>query len=51
MEKKQKIAIQGNQGSFHHVVANQYFTSEFSLIACYTFEDMLMSLLNNVADL
>ena len=51
MEKKQKIAIQGNQGSFHHVVANQYFTSEFSLIVCNTFEDTVISLLNNVADL
>jgi prephenate dehydratase len=51
MEKKQKIAIQGNQGSFHHVVANQYFTSEFSLIVCHTFEDTVISLLNNVADL
>ena len=51
MEKKQKIAIQGNQGSFHHVVARQYFKSEFSLIVCHTFEDTVMSLLNNVADL
>jgi prephenate dehydratase len=51
MEKKQKIAIQGNQGSFHHLVANQYFTSEFSLIVCHTFEDTVISLLNNVADL
>ena len=51
MEKKQKIAIQGNQGSFHHVVANQYFTGEFSLIVCHTYEDTVMSLLNNVADL
>ncbi len=37
MEIKKKIAIQGIQGSFHHIVANQYFGNEITLKECLSF--------------
>jgi len=50
MEDKPKIAIQGNLGSFHHVVAKQYFGANFSLVACETFNDTAKALVNGTAD-
>jgi len=37
MEIKKNIAIQGIQGSFHHIVANQYFGNEITLKECLSF--------------
>lgn len=50
MEDKQKIAIQGIKGSFHHVVAKQYFQDDLTLVVCETFEDTVKALLNGSAD-
>jgi len=46
MNKKKKIAIQGIQGSFHHIVANQYFGDDIILNECLTFVEM-PELVNN----
>ena len=35
-----KIAIQGYQGSFHHIVAEQYFGPEIELLTCDTFREV-----------
>jgi len=35
-----KIAIQGIQGSFHHIVANQYFGDEILLNECLSFPEI-----------
>jgi len=35
-----KIAIQGIQGSFHHIVANQYFGDEIILNECLSFPEI-----------
>lgn len=40
MIKKKNIAIQGIQGSFHHIVANQYFGNEITLKECLTFVEI-----------
>lgn len=37
MDNKKHIAIQGIQGSFHHIVANQYFGNEITLKECMSF--------------
>ncbi len=50
MEDKPKIAIQGNRGSFHHVVAKNYYGADFSLVVCETFNDSVKALLNGSAD-
>lgn len=35
-----KVAIQGIKGSFHHQVANQYFTNDLQLKECLTFAEI-----------
>ncbi len=40
MNKKKKIAIQGIEGSFHHIVANQYFGNEIKLQECLSFVEI-----------
>jgi len=50
MEHKQKIAIQGNQGSFHHVVAKKCFKDDFTLVVCETFDDTVKAVLKGDAD-
>jgi len=50
MESKSKIAIQGNLGSFHHVVAKAYFGEEVSLVICDTFDATVQSLIEGTAD-
>ena len=35
-----KIAIQGIQGSFHHIVAENYFGDDIELVECMTFAEM-----------
>ena len=38
-----KVSIQGIKGSFHHMVANEYFKS-FELLECSTFENLVKSI-------
>jgi len=40
MNNKKKIAIQGIEGSFHHLVANQYFGNEITLKECLSFTEI-----------
>jgi len=42
-----KVAIQGIKGSYHHIVANQYFGREITLNECLTFDEMPQLLKNN----
>src|SRR6056300_292505 len=48
--EKPKIAIQGNRGSYHHMVAKNYYGEDFSLVVCETFNDTVKALLNGSAD-
>lgn len=45
-----KVAIQGIKGSFHHIVANNYFGDNISLKECLTFEEMPNFLIQNKVD-
>lgn len=45
-----KIAIQGVQGSFHHIVAEKYFTNAITLEECLSFDEMPQLLLDNKVD-
>jgi prephenate dehydratase len=40
MNKKMKIAIQGYEGSFHQIVAEQYFGRDIELLPCATFREV-----------
>lgn len=46
----QTIAIQGIQGSFHHIVVNEFFDQSKNLIECLSFDEVINQLLNNNAD-
>jgi prephenate dehydratase len=48
---KEKIAIQGIKGSFHHQVALEYFQNDNSIDECLSFEAVVDSLLNNQSQL
>ncbi len=50
MEIKKNIAIQGIQGSFHHIVANQYFGNEITLKECLTFVEIPELVNSNAVD-
>ena len=50
MKGKTEVAIQGKQGSFHHIVAQQYFGDALSLVPCDTFDATVASLVANAAD-
>ena len=43
---KEKIAIQGIKGSFHHAVAMDYFSSEVALEECLSFDAVVDALLS-----
>ncbi len=45
-----KIAIQGIKGSFHHIVANQYFGNAITLNECLTFDEMPLLIKNDKVD-
>ena len=45
-----KIAIQGIQGSFHHLVASNYFSNDCTYIECMTFGEIPELLKNNTVD-
>lgn len=42
-----KIAIQGIKGSFHHQVANEYFSESLELDECMSFDALVNSLVGN----
>jgi prephenate dehydratase len=44
---KEKVAIQGIKGSFHHQVALEYFHDDNAVDECLSFEAVVDSLLNN----
>ncbi|MGV6830741.1 MAG: prephenate dehydratase [bacterium] len=46
----QTIAIQGVQGSFHHIVVNEFFDQSKNLIECLSFDEVINQLLNKNAD-
>ena len=49
--KKTTIAIQGYRGSFHEIVAYQYFNNiDFQTLECDSFEDLVFSVKNKKAD-
>ena len=50
MKEKTEVAIQGKQGSFHHIVAQQCFGDALSLVPCDTFDATVASLVANTAD-
>jgi prephenate dehydratase len=45
-----KIAIQGIQGSFHHLVASNYFSNDCTYVECMTFGEIPELLKNNTVD-
>jgi prephenate dehydratase len=45
-----KVAIQGIKGSFHHIVAEQYFGKNIDLIECLSFTEMPKLLIAKKAD-
>ena len=48
---KGRVAIQGAQGSNHHMVVNDLFGEDTSLIECMSFTNLVDSLLDQSADL
>ena len=45
-----KIAIQGYEGCFHHIVAREYFGGEIDIIPCDTFREVAKMVKSGVAD-
>lgn len=45
-----KVAIQGIKGSFHHIVANQYFGDEIDLVECMSFTNIPILLKSGEVD-
>ncbi len=45
-----KVAIQGVEGSFHHIVSKAYFEQTVDIIECMTFDSAVESLLNAECD-
>ncbi|NJB83243.1 prephenate dehydratase [Wenyingzhuangia aestuarii] len=45
-----KIAIQGIKGSYHHIVAENYFGDEIELVECMTFAEMPDRVLSGEVD-
>ncbi|MBN8640323.1 MAG: prephenate dehydratase [Flavobacteriales bacterium] len=48
---KDKVAIQGIKGSFHHQVALEYFQENIAIDECLSFEAVIDSVLNNHSQL
>ena len=48
--KHMKVAIQGIKGSFHHIVAEQYFGKNIDLLECLSFSEMPILLQEKKAD-
>ena len=47
---KKNIGIQGLKGSFHHIVANNYFEENINLIEYLSFEELILNLFNDIID-
>jgi len=47
---KKNIGIQGIKGSFHHIVANNYFEENINLIEYLSFEELILNLFNDIID-
>ena len=47
MINKNKIAIQGVEGSFHHAVAQSYFNKFIEINCCNTFDELVSSIVKN----
>ncbi|CAM1370766.1 Prephenate dehydratase [Tenacibaculum sediminilitoris] len=45
-----KIAIQGIQGSNHHIVANNYYGEKINLVECLSFDILVDNLLNSKSE-
>ncbi len=44
------IAIQGEYGSFHHIVSEEYFDESVNVLRCETFDDVVDALINKDCD-
>ena len=44
------VAIQGVLGSYHHIVSQQYFDSDISIVEYLTFDEVVNSLVTNESD-
>lgn len=44
---KNLIAIQGIKGSFHHIVAEEFFTDEIQVVECMSFDETVNNVLND----
>ena len=44
------VAIQGVKGSFHHIVANDYFSSDTEVLECLSFDRAVESLISGRTD-
>lgn len=44
-----KIAIQGIQGSFHHLVAQEYYSDRVDILECMSFPELVHSLIDGVS--
>ena len=47
---KKNIGIQGIKGSFHHIVANNYFEENINLIEYLSFGELILNLFNDKID-
>ena len=47
---EKNIGIQGIKGSFHHIVANNYFEENINLIEYLSFEELILNLFNDKID-
>ncbi|WP_373055499.1 prephenate dehydratase [Zunongwangia sp. H14] len=45
-----KIAIQGIQGSFHHLVAQEYYHENVKVLECMSFRELVAALVSGEAD-
>lgn len=45
------VAIQGVRGSFHHIVTQQYFDGDISLVECMTFDAVIDSISSQKSDI
>ncbi|MDA9852128.1 prephenate dehydratase [Flavobacteriaceae bacterium] len=50
MKAKTKVAIQGKQGSFHHIVAQRYFGAQLDLLPCDTFDDTIQTIVDGESE-
>lgn len=50
MKEKQKVAIQGYEGSFHHIVAHRYCGAEIEIVPCATFREVARQVESGMSD-